>query len=185
MVSPGGPFVTIVADPPWRFGDKLPGPGRGAEKHYNTMSVEEICRFPLPLLSEDSRLFLWRVASMQQESMDVMVAWGFKQKAEIVWKKLTKNGKRHIGMGRQVRMEHEVCLIGTRGKPPTLDRSIRSVFEAPVGRHSEKPEEFYRIVERLSPGPYAELFARRQRPGWTCLGDECPLVDFTGGEVTV
>jgi N6-adenosine-specific RNA methylase IME4 len=75
-------------------------------------------------------------------------------------------------MGRTVRAEHETCLIGVRGKPETLDKSVRSTFEAVVGRHSEKPEEFYTIVETLRAGPYAELFSRKTREGWTCLGNE-------------
>lgn len=167
-------FHTLTSDPPWKFGDALPGHGRGAQKHYALLSVDELCRFPLPPLASDCRLFLWRVASMQEEALAVMRAWGFALKAEIVWKKLTTTGKRHFGMGRTVRMEHEVCLIGVRGRPPVLSHSVRSVFEAPVGRHSEKPDEFYRVVESLSPGPYAELFARRRRRGWTVFGNELP-----------
>lgn len=170
-----GPFATLVADCPWRFGDKLPGPKRGAEKHYRTMSVEELRAFPLPPLLPDCKLYFWRVASMQDEALAVIRAWGFSPvKSEIIWIKTTVNGKLHFGMGRHVRMCHEVCLIAVRGRPLTLDRSERSIIIAPVGRHSEKPELFYDKVERLSPGPYVELFARRQRNGWTCLGDEVP-----------
>lgn len=181
-------FQTICADPPWKFGDKLPGKSRGAEKNYRVMTATEVSAYPHRTaldgtvrlngtisdhFAPDSRLFLWRVASMQEEALAVMKAWGFTQKAEVVWVKKTATGKRHFGMGRQVRMEHEVCLIGTRGKPPTLSRSIRSVFEAPYTRHSGKPEAFYKeIVECLSPGPYLELFARHERQGWTCIGDE-------------
>jgi N6-adenosine-specific RNA methylase IME4 len=162
----------LCADPPWQFGDKLPGPGRGAEKHYPCMPVEALESFPLPPLATDAVLFLWRVASMQDEALRVMKAWGFKLKTEIVWKKLTKTGKRHFGMGRIVRAEHEVCLVGTRGRPECLLHNVRSTFEAQVGRHSAKPEVFYDIVESLYAGPYVELFARRERAGWTCLGNE-------------
>lgn len=165
-------YRALVADPPWRFKDQLPGDTRGAAKQYQTMSVEEICRFPLPPMYLDSTLFLWRVAAMQKEAMSVLDAWDFQLKAELVWKKLTPRGKRHFGMGHHVRNEHEVCLIATSGRPATLDRSIRSVFEAPIGRHSEKPDAFYEIVERMREGPYVELFARRQRAGWTCYGNE-------------
>lgn len=165
-------YRVLVADPPWSFTDRLPGPGRGAVKHYQTMSVEEICRFQVPPMYLDSTLFLWRVAALQQEALQVLDAWDFELKAEFVWKKLTRTGKRHFGMGHHVRAEHEVCLIATSGRPATLNKSIRSIFEAPVGRHSEKPEEFYKTVERMRSGPYCELFARHQRPGWTCLGLE-------------
>jgi N6-adenosine-specific RNA methylase IME4 len=165
-------YTTLVADPPWQFGDKLPGDGRGAAKNYSTLSLEDIKNFLLPDLAPDCRLFLWRVASMQEEALAVMKAWGFTLKTEIVWQKLTANGLPWFGMGRTVRASHETCLIGVRGRPPVLNRSIRSTFSAPYTRHSGKPEEFFDLVEQLSPGPYVELFARRSRPGWTCLGDE-------------
>ena len=173
-------FKTIVADPPWKFGDKLPGPKRGAESHYDVMSNADICNFELPPLADDCRLFLWRVSSMQQEALDVMSAWGFTLKTELVWCKRTKNDKRWFGMGRTLRAEHETCLIGVRGKPEVLNRSTRSILDGafdakvPGGKHSAKPEEFFDLVEGLSPGPYVELFARRQRPGWVCLGNELP-----------
>lgn len=165
-------FSVLCADPPWRFGDKLPGNGRGAVKHYGCLPVNEIQRFPLPLLADDCVLFLWRVAAMQEEALAVVRTWGFVPKSELVWRKLTINGNVHFGMGRTVRMAHETCIIATRGRPKPMSRSERSVFNATVWRHSEKPDEFYHIVERLYAGPYCELFARRQRPGWTCLGNE-------------
>jgi N6-adenosine-specific RNA methylase IME4 len=165
-------YRVLVADPPWPFNDQLDPRIRGAATQYDILSVQDIKKFPLPPMYHYSTLFLWRVAAMQQEALDVIAAWDFELKAEIVWKKLTPNGKRHFGMGRTVRMDHEVCLVATSGRPVTLDKSIRSVFEAATGRHSEKPEEFYKLVERLREGPYCELFARRQRAGWTCLGNE-------------
>lgn len=167
-------YACIAADPPWKFGDSLPGPGRGAAKHYDVMDSAGICNFALPPLADDAVLFCWRVASMQQEALDVVKAWGFVVKSELVWRKVTKNGKRWFGMGRYVRAEHETCLIATRGRPQILSHSIRSVFEAPAGRHSEKPDEFFRIVEELCPGPRVELFARRHRANWTCYGNELP-----------
>lgn len=173
VTSTSEPFRTVVADPPWAFSDHLPGPKRGAAKHYRTLTIEEIVRFPLPPLAEDCRLFLWRVAAMQVEALRVMEAWGFTLKSEITWVKLTPKGdKLHTGMGRQVRMAHELCLIGVRGRPERLSASVPSVVFAPVGRHSEKPDAFFELVERLSPGPRLELFARKERPGWTCEGEE-------------
>jgi N6-adenosine-specific RNA methylase IME4 len=167
-------FRVVLADPPWPFRDRLPGPGRGAAKHYGCLTVAELCAFPLPPLADDCTLFLWRVASMQQEALDVMAAWGFNLKSEIVWLKRTTTGKRWFGMGRTVRAEHETCLIGTRGRPVTRRRNIRSTFEAVGGQHSEKPARFYDFIEALRDGPYVELFARRRRPGWTSLGDQVP-----------
>ena len=165
-------YQTIVADPPWRFNDKLPGSGRGADKHYETMTIEAICDYQLPEIADDSRLFLWTVAAMGEEGYSTMRAWGFRPVSELIWYKETKNGKAWFGMGRTVRAAHERCIIGVRGKPPVLSHSIRSVFMAEAGRHSEKPEAFYQLVEELSPGPYLELFGRRHRQGWTVLGSE-------------
>lgn len=173
------PFRLLCADPPWHFNDALPGDTRGASKNYRCMSAYEVQRFPLPPLADDAVLCLWRVASQQQSALDVVRAWGFVLKTEIVWLKKTSQGNRWFGMGHTVRAEHEICLIAKRRGARVLNHSTRSTFQmdfeglsAKVGRHSEKPEEFYRIIESLFPGPYVELFARRQRPGWTCLGDE-------------
>jgi len=172
-----GPFKTVCADPPWPFKDKLPGKGRGAVKHYKPMPIAQIRSFlrdhPEIVLAPDVRLLLWRVASMQVEALMVMMDWGFIPKAEMVWvKQWPIATSRYMGMGRQVRNEHETAIIGTSGRPERLSKSVRSTFTAPTGRHSEKPELFYDLVEEFSPGPYCELFARRERPGWTCFGDE-------------
>lgn len=167
------PFVTIVADPPWPFRMAKPGGRSGAAGHYSLMTLQEIMDFPLPPIAPNARLILWRVASQQEEALAVMRAWGFEPKAEIVWIKESKGGRPFTGMGLQVRNGHESALVGTRGRAPErLDKSTRSWFRAKVGRHSEKPAEFFEIVERTYPGPYLELFSRRQRPGWTCLGNE-------------
>jgi len=185
---PGGVAVkyrVLAADPPWLHGDQLPGNGRGAGKHYDLLTVEQICQFPIPPMEDDALLFLWRVSSMPEEACRVVRAWGFVPKSELIWRKLTKNGKLHFGMGRYVRLGHEGCIIAARGRGASLikDHSVRSMFEtgdgsiefeAQVGRHSEKPAEFFDIVEQLADGPYVELFARRQRSLWTCLGNEMP-----------
>lgn len=172
------PFRVLEADSPWLFGDRLPGRFRGASKHYECMSTADICRIALPPLAPDCVLFLWRVAAMQEEALQVCRAWGFKPKSEIVWVKTTCKGEElgavHLafGMGRQVRACHEVCLIATRGKVKPLHHSQRSVFFAPRQRHSQKPSAFYDIAERLYDGPRVRLFARDERPGWTSVGLE-------------
>lgn len=172
-------FKVLVADPPWPFDDKLPGASRGAGRNYPLLTVPHLVRFPLPPLADDCVLFLWRVAAMQQAALDVARFWGFTVKSEVIWLKKTTQGNRWFGMGRTVRAEHETCLVATRGRPQVLNHSVRSTFvtdfeglSAPAGRHSEKPEQFYAIVESLFAGPYVELFARRHRPGWVCIGDE-------------
>lgn len=167
----------LVVDPPWLFGDPLPGKNRGASKNYACLTVEQLCAFELPPTEPDAFLFLWRVSSQVEEAYRVLRAWGWVPKTEIVWKKKTVRGMRHFGMGRIVRAEHETCIVATRGRPQRKVANIRSVIEAPVGAHSAKPEAFYDLVEALAPGPYFDVFARRKRPGWTCVGDEAPALD--------
>lgn len=158
------------------------------------MDVDEICRYQLPPMRWDARLFLWRVAAMQDEALAVMKAWGFTLKAEIIWIKTTRDGlifidtnaiqndeiykDKHLtniayGNGFQTHMCHEVCLIGVRGKPERTGH-FRSVFFAPRGEHSEKPQKFYDIVSAMSPGPRFSMFSRIRRDGWMCDGDEIP-----------
>lgn len=166
------PARVLVADPPWPFRDRLPGNGRGAAKHYRLLALSAIAGFPILPIDDDAYLFLWRVSSMVEEAYQVCRTWGFTPKTELVWVKQTALGKRWFGMGHHLRAEHETAIVAVRGNPKPLSRAIRSVLFAKAGRHSAKPDEFYELVERFSPGPYLELFARRHRSGWTCLGDE-------------
>lgn len=168
------PFACIAADPPWTFGDKLPGASRGAAKNYSVMSIDDICALELPPIADDAYLFLWRVSSQVEEAYRVVRAWGFVSKSEIVWQKLTKTGLPWFGMGRHVRASHETCIVAVRGRPIRLNASTRSTFSAVAGKHSEKPAEFYRMIEALCPGPRLELFGRAAREGWTVVGDQAP-----------
>lgn len=172
-------YACIVADPPWPFSNRY-AKTNGAARHYSTMGVTAICALRPPAMA-DTYLFLWRVSSMQEEALAVVRAWGFVPKSEIVWLKRTKFGNRHFGMGRHVRLEHEVCLVATRGSPKPLRRDVRSTFESSVGRHSEKPAAFFAIVESLCGGPRLEMFARDRRPGWDAHGDELGGVAIVGG----
>lgn len=175
-------YSCLCVDPPWKFGDNLPGKGRGASKHYPCMPLEDIIRFELPPTTPDCWLFLWRVASMQSEAIAVATAWGFTIKSEIVWVKTSeKTGKVRIGMGRTVRNAHEVCLVCTRGKPARASGGVPSVITAPRGVHSAKPEEVQDAIEKLVGNvPKAELFARRVRDGWDCFGNQ--IVAATAAE---
>jgi N6-adenosine-specific RNA methylase IME4 len=175
------PARVLLVDWPWKFGDKLPGKKRGAAKNYAVMAPERADAFKLPPLADNCLMLFWRVASMQQEALDVVKSWGFVVKSEIVWAKLTKKGKPWFGMGRYVRNAHETCLVCTRGRVKVKNRSIRSGFSAPVPvdardryLHSAKPDEIYTIAEELYDGPYVELFARKRRPGWTQFGKQLP-----------
>jgi len=191
-------FQTVICDAPWSFSDSLPGPKRGASSHYHTITAKGLQDLRLPPIAPDALLFFWKVAAMQQEALDVIRAWGFTPKSELVWVKTTtpcgpelggytkrRRGAKTttglpdattaFGMGRTARMNHETCIVATRGKTSHLVQrhDVRSVFFAPVGVHSAKPDAFYQIVEALTEGPILELFARRERGGrYTCIGDE-------------
>ena len=172
----------LIADCPWPFKDNLPGKKRGASAHYETMSVNEMVRMPLPPLHRDCVLFFWRVSSMVEEAYQVVRAWGFTPKSEVVWEKTDASGEKiAMGMGHIVRGAHETCIVATRGaRIETASKSERTVFRAPRGEHSEKPEEFYRIVERLYPlelwpEAHVELFARKRRRGWVAYGTGLPM----------
>lgn len=181
-------FRMIVADPPWSFCDSLPGKTRGAAKQYQTMTYAEIVEYVIPgmgkvedVADEDSILLLWRVSSLLEDALAVCRGWGFRPHSELVWvktrapeKPINSEHDLAFGMGRIVRGAHETCLIGIRGSASisVTNRSIRSVFFAPRGPHSVKPDRFYEIAESMTPGPRIELFARKVRSNWTQVGDE-------------
>jgi N6-adenosine-specific RNA methylase IME4 len=172
------PARVLVADPTWQAKDKLPGPKRGAAKIYKSeLTLEQIKSYPLPPLAGDCVLILWRVAWAANEALEVVKAWGFEPKSEIVWIKtagpaLHGSVRLRIGMGRQVRMAHETAIIATRGSNIRKSMSEPSVVFAPRREHSRKPDEVFALLERLYPGPYTELFARERRPMWRCEGNE-------------
>jgi N6-adenosine-specific RNA methylase IME4 len=184
-------FDVIVADPAWSYDDKLSrmksSTKRAADAHYNTMSFEEIASLPIADVASPSGalLGLWVPSAMIGAGLYVMEQWGFTQKQTVIWVKTVKDAKTvaqvdlnritRVGMGRLFRNSHELAIIGVRGKIQSKigDRSLRSVIFARNLKHSAKPEEFQNRLERLVPvADRLELFARRQRPGWLCLGDE-------------
>lgn len=207
-------YTISVEDPPWLFNDQLPGPTRGAGYNYDSaLTNEQIIKqegfsfFP-PLMADDSIRFLWRVGAMVEEAYAAMRARDFEPKAEIVWCKKTKTGKRWIGMGRTVRWEHETCIIGVRGSAAKVitNNSTRSTFDAPVpvygpddpsigkeinGRiikvgdyiHSGKPDRFYEIVDAMcGTGLRVELFARPRTKKWRRPGWVCYGNELPGGK---
>jgi len=171
---PPGPFVTVVADPPWRYNDKLGDGPRGAEAHYPTMPVGEIMCVPVAnIMADNAHLYLWCTNAFLIEAHYVMAAWGFQKQTVLTWVKgRIIDGVLHqqIGMGHHFRNTTEHVLFGVRGKLPTLRKDMPTAFIAPKTRHSVKPDRLYEIVEQMSPGPYLELFAGGERFGWTCVG---------------
>lgn len=180
-------FDLIVADPAWAFNDKLKAmkkqTKRSAESQYQVMSIDEIKALPVPKLAEENCvLALWVPGILLPVGFDVLKAWGFEYKQNYVWVKLKKDHKKEtdpnkytrVGMGRLFRQSHEIALIATKGKVYSLleDHSQRSVcFDLNQG-HSIKPEILQNNLEKMFPSANKlELFARRDRVGWMCLGN--------------
>jgi N6-adenosine-specific RNA methylase IME4 len=171
-------FRTILADPPWQFTNRT---GKVAPEHrrlrrYATMTLSEICALPVhELADEPAHLYLWVPNALLAEGMEVMRAWGFTYKSNLVWYKVRKDGGPDgRGVGFYFRNVTELVLFGIRGYLRTLDPGRREVnlFVSRKREHSRKPDELYDIIERCSPGPYLELFARHYRPNWEQWGDE-------------
>jgi N6-adenosine-specific RNA methylase IME4 len=163
---PEGPFELIYADPPWQLGN--PDGPNAPENHYPTMPLEEIKGLVVPA-AEEAVLFFWAVSSLLPEALAVLEAWGFACKSTLCWVKPS------IGPGVWLRNRHELLLVGQRGgyPPPEPEERCDSVLEAPRGRHSQKPELVYVLIERMYPqANKLELFARVSRPGWVAWGNE-------------
>ena len=162
-LPPGG-FATILVDPPW--------PLQGGEKHYRTMSLTRITALPVgALAARDAHLWLWTTNALLPTAYEVAEAWGFTVRSPLTWVKF------RLGLGGryQLRNATEQLLFCTRGRAPLGSRSQPTWFNAPVQEHSRKPAEQFAIIERVSPGPYLELFARRRPESnqpWAVWGDQ-------------
>ena len=168
-------YKTVLLDPPWneRGGGKCK---RGADRHYPLMKRSEILSTVVtnclwPTLASNVHMYLWVTNNFLPDGLWLMDALGFKYKTNVAW---AKTGK--IGLGQYFRGQHELMLFGTKGLRPTEPRTERkdigSVIRAKRGRHSQKPEESYELIEARSEGPYLEFFARSYRAGWAVTGNE-------------
>jgi N6-adenosine-specific RNA methylase IME4 len=167
-------YGCVIADPPWEYKNTA---ARGAVvNHYETMSIRKLTQLPVDDWTRpNAHLFLWVVDPTLEDAFKVMRAWGFTFKMTLCWAKVSKLGKIQMGLGNYVRHAHELLLFGVRGKCPPLDRGQLSFFWGPRIGHSRKPDNVHEIAEKISPGPYLEMFARRQRPGWASWGNEAPV----------
>lgn len=166
---PEGKYRIIYADPPWKYGDERSGMG-GAIDQYDLMDLEAIKALPVKDLAEDDAvLFMWATAPLMTEAWEVIESWGFKYKTQLIWNKC----KGPVGNYLSVRHEH--LIIATKGSctPDTNERpnSVQTIERK--GRHSEKPEEFRKIIETLyTYGNKVELFTRKTLEGWSAYGNE-------------
>lgn len=174
-------YDLIYCDPPWRYKDGK-NPYGGVDKHYGTMSLEDIKNYPVPA-KDNSILFLWVTSPMVREGIEVMDAWNFKYKYSAVWDKVWITG------GNCFRIQHEFIFIGVKGgfkiTEHRKDKSISSVIvEKRSSKHSKKPVKMYEAIEKLFPHlSKIELFARNLRPGWTSRGNEIDNNNLIGGNV--
>lgn len=173
-----GNFSTILADPPWQFQNRT---GKVAPEHrrllrYPTMELQEIMDFPVArLAAARSHLYLWVPNALLMEGLQVMKAWGFTYKANLVWFKIRKDGGPDgRGVGFYFRNVTELLLFGVRGSMRTLKpgRTQVNILRTRKREHSRKPDEIYPIIESCSSAPFLELFARFRRSGWTQWGNE-------------
>ena len=171
-------YNTILADPPWRFQNRT---GKMAPEHkrlnrYQTLSLDEIKEIPVHLVANNnSHLYLWVPNALLKEGLEVMEAWGFKYKSNIIWHKVRKDGGPDgRGVGFYFRNTTEIVLFGIRGKLRTLQpgRTQVNILRTQKQEHSRKPDELYEIIENCSPGPYLELFARGARKNWDAFGNQ-------------
>ena len=182
----GRTYATIYADPPWRFQNRT---GKVAPEHkrlnrYPTMSLNEIEALPVPsIAAEKSHLYLWVPNALLPEGLAVMKAWGFEYKGNIIWEKVRKDGQPDgRGVGFYFRNVTEILLFGIRGENNRTLAPARSqvnLVRTQKREHSRKPDEMVEIIERCSPGPYIELFARGDRPGWDMWGNQAKTQRMT------
>jgi N6-adenosine-specific RNA methylase IME4 len=172
-------FATILADPPWQFQNRT---GKVAPEHhrlnrYPTMVLDDIKRLPVAqIAAETAHLYLWVPNALLPEGLEVMSAWGFQYKSNLIWHKIRKDGGSDgRGVGFYFRNVTEIILFGVRGKNArTLapGRSQVNMLQTQKREHSRKPDEQYSLIESCSPGPYLEMFSRGVRKDWTVWGNQ-------------
>jgi N6-adenosine-specific RNA methylase IME4 len=177
-------YDVIVIDPPWHFKSwSDTRQTKAASQHYSLMENEDILALPVSQLADrHCLLLLWSTGAMMPLALEAMQAWGFTYKSQIVWRKVTRMGRVRMGTGFWARSMHETVLIGTIGKPAKA--TFPSLFDGVAREHSRKPEEFYALVEKVTPGRRrCDVFARVQRPGWNAFGDETEKFEDTQGQL--
>ena len=165
-------YHVIAIDPPWAYDEKggfssddYDAQNNRGAVDYPTMTVEQIKNIDIPS-SEDAVMFLWTTHAFLKDSFDILKHWGFDYKATIVWDKVK------MGMGRNIRMQVEFCLLGVKGKPIIQGSSERDIITEPRREHSRKPEAFYEMVERMCIGNKLDYFSRQDRKNWEHYGAE-------------
>lgn len=162
-------YRTIVADPPWRYDNRAEDATHRGRLPYPSMSLDEIAALPVgEMAAADSVLWLWTTNAHMEFAWDIARAWGFETKTVLTW------AKDKMGLGDWLRGQTEHCLLAVRGRPAWSLTNETTLHHGRRLEHSRKPDTFYEMVERMSPAPHLELFARRRRFGWDVWGNEAP-----------
>ena len=199
-LRPSGGFRVILADPPWSFDQySEAGNGKNPKSHYSCMTDDDISKLPVEALAaKDCVLFMWVPWPLMPLWNQVLQDWGFKY-AGLAWEWIKYNpatDKYFMGLGYGTRKNLEPCIMATKGNPSLRKGAVEDMFgagvkaegvksvrdfiqhhphdciRAPRREHSRKPDEQYTRIETMFEGPYVELFARQQRPGWSAWGNE-------------
>jgi N6-adenosine-specific RNA methylase IME4 len=169
------PYATIVADPPWAYAEGWPksnGQGQRGNKDrkligYSSMSLDEMTALrPGVIADADAHLYLWTTNRYLRAAFDLAEAWGFHPSQVLTWCK----PPRGLGPGGAFAVTTEFVIFARHGTPRHRERVDSTWWEWSRQGHSVKPAAFYDLVERVSPGPYVELFARQPRLGWDHWG---------------
>lgn len=188
LALPDKKYGVILADPEWRWEpwSRETGMDRAADNHYSTSPTEVIAARDVPsIAAADCVVFIWATVPMLEDALHVMARWGFQYRTHLIW------DKELGGTGYWFINQHEILLVGTKGKPvaPAQGTQVRSILREKRGEHSAKPEAVAEMIERLWPNvPKIELNRRGPaRPGWDAWGDEAllsenpfPLVNANG-----
>lgn len=172
-------FSTILADPPWQFQNRT---GKVAPEHkrlsrYPTLPLKDIMDIPVKdVIADTAHLYLWVPNALLPEGLEVLKAWGFQYKTNLIWYKIRRDGgPDRRGVGFYFRNVTEILLFGVKGSNGrTLDpgRSQENIITTQKREHSRKPDEQYQLIESCSRGPFLEMFARGNRPDWICWGNQ-------------
>lgn len=183
----------LYVDPPWSYqmySDK--GLAKSPDVHYSCMGMDALKAMRDDILFATAKhavCIMWATFALLPEALDLMRHWGFTYKTGGPWVKRAGNGNPAFGTGYVLRSASELFLIGTTGSPRIRNRSTRNLIltgEWPTSieqldsvivdtlrrEHSRKPDEMIPLIEALFDGPYLEIFARTQRPGWNVWGNQ-------------
>ena len=195
-------YGTITADPPWPYENAMKGESAptafvkdGSRRQvsvsdwtYRPMPLPEICALPVSDWAEpNAHLWLWTTNAFMREAYQVVDAWGFTPKTILTWGKVKKDDPTSPSMkvGHYLRGATEHAILAVRGRTPKPVKAVPTLLLTPrIQRHSQKPDEFYDVVESVSPGPYLEMFSRKSHDGWDAWGDQTGTLDETPAQAT-